>query len=198
MEDLSLHILDIALNSVEAGATLIEITLREDLKADLMEMEVKDNGRGMNRDVLARVADPFFTTKPKKKSFGLGIPFLKQYAEECGGSFSITSRPGAGTTLRASFKGSHIDRKPIGNLGSTMASLVGGHPEMDFKLSLEKSGNSYYKFDSAELKKELEGVPVDYPPVLAAIREEINAQAAAYALNTHPYPSREGTKGIKE
>lgn len=172
MEDISLHILDIGENSIEAGATRVEIRIKEDIEGDRLTIDVSDNGKGMDRDILSRVADPFFTTRKKKKSFGLGIPLLKQSAESCGGGFGITSEPGRGTNLTSSFKLSHIDLKPMGDLAATMITLISGHPEIDYVLKYAKNGFSY-TLDTGEIKKDLGEVPINFPPVLKIIRDEI-------------------------
>lgn len=174
MEDLSLHILDIAENSMDAGASLIEIGVVEDTAADLFTLRVKDNGRGMDEEMIEKAMDPFFTTKTvRTKKFGLGIPLLAQAAGECEGRFLIDSGPGKGTVITAEFRNSHIDRKPLGDLGATMMVLISGHPEMDFRLTYQKDG-AFYAFDTAEFKKELEGVPINLPDVLRLIKDDIN------------------------
>lgn len=172
MEDLSLHILDIAENSIDAGAGRIEIKITDYMSKDRFMLEIKDNGRGMGEDTMKKIRDPFFTTKTVRR-FGLGIPLLMQSAEECGGRFSIVSEQGRGTVVSAEFRRSHIDRKPLGDVGSTMMVLVGGHPEIDFSLVYERDGFSY-RFDTAELKRELDGVSINLPEVLKLIREDIN------------------------
>lgn len=174
MEDLSLHILDIAENSIDAGADLIEIEITEDTENDLFTLRIRDNGRGMDEETVKKVMDPFFTTKTvRAKKFGLGIPLLAQAARECEGRFLIDSGKGEGTVITVEFRNSHIDRKPLGDLGSSMMVLVSGHPEMDFMLTYKKD-NFYYKFDTRELKKELDGVPINLPDVLKLIKDDIN------------------------
>lgn len=172
MEDLSLHLLDIAENSIDAGATRVDIIIKESSAADILTFGISDNGRGMDAAMLEKVCDPFFTTK-KVRKFGLGIPLLKQAAEECDGSFSIDSSPGKGTTTTALFRRSHIDRKPLGNIGSSMAVLIAGHPDMDFTLTYERDSFSY-RFDSSALKENLDGVPINLPDVLKLVQEDIN------------------------
>lgn len=164
--------MDIAENSINAGAKKIVIRIVEDPGQDIYSLSVEDDGPGIDGDILHKVEDPFFTTS-RKKRFGLGIPLLKQAAIECGGRFNIASVPGKGTTLFASFKLSHIDLKPLGDLGSTMLALIGGHPEIRYVLFYEKDG-FYYGFDTEELKESLEGVPVNLPEVLMSIRASIN------------------------
>ena len=123
MKELSLHILDIAQNSVKAGATLIQITIEEDTVADTLRITVADNGCGMDKDLLQRVRDPFTTTRTTRK-VGMGIPLLEAAAVQCGGGLDIQSQPGVGTTLTAWFGLSHIDRAPVGDMPGTMGVIV--------------------------------------------------------------------------
>lgn len=179
MEDLSLHMLDMAENAVDAGAKRVEIEILEDSRSDRLTLSIKDDGRGMEEDFLRRVSDPLFSGK-KSKRFGLGIPLLAQAAAECDGNFSITSEPGKGTSILAAFRLSHIDRKPLGDVGATMAALIGGHPEMDFLLRLERDG-SLYIFDTERLRGLLEGVPLSTPVLLKLIKDDINEAIKAPA-----------------
>ena len=174
MEDLSLHILDIVENSIDAGAGLVEIDLTEESTTDRFAITIKDNGRGMTPETIKKVMDPFFSTKTvRAKKFGLGIPFFAQAAEECNGKFFITSKEGKGTVISAEFQNSHIDRKPLGDMGSTMMVLISGHPEIDYLFTYRKDGFSYI-FDTIELKKELNDVPINLPDVLKLIKDDIN------------------------
>ena len=172
VEDLSLHILDIVENSIAAGARRVEIAITESRAEDTFVLIIKDDGRGMDEETVGKLRDPFFTTKTVRR-FGLGIPLLAQSAEEGGGGLSIESVQGQGTVLTARFRRSHIDRKPLGDVGATMMILIGGHPEMDFSLDFSADHRSY-RFDSAALKKELEGVPINEPDVLQLIKGDIN------------------------
>jgi hypothetical protein len=171
MEDLSLHILDIAENSVDAGADTIEITVKEDTKGDLFTVEIKDNGRGMDEGTIHAVTDPFFTTKTVRR-VGLGLPFLKQAAEECEGHFFISSEKGKGTTVSVSFRNSHIDRKPLGDVGASIMVLLAGNPEVDVLFTYKKDDYTYV-MDTREIREELAEVPMNSPEVLKLIREDI-------------------------
>ncbi|MCL4457160.1 MAG: ATP-binding protein [Nitrospirae bacterium] len=175
MEDLSLHMLDIAENSIDADATKVEIKVVVNEADDRFTLIITDNGKGIDAETLKMVKDPFFSTKTvRKKKFGLGIPLLAQAAEECNGAFRIESHQDRGTVITAVFQNSHIDRKPLGDIGATMAVLIGGHPDMDFLLSYERNGLSY-KLNTVELKKELQDVPINLPDVLKLIKEDINS-----------------------
>lgn len=91
MRELSLNILDIAQNSISAGASLITIDVSESREAHLLTLTVSDNGCGMDEEQLQNVCDPFFTTRTTRK-VGMGIPLFRLAAEQTGGSFEITSK----------------------------------------------------------------------------------------------------------
>jgi predicted metal-dependent phosphoesterase TrpH/anti-sigma regulatory factor (Ser/Thr protein kinase) len=109
---LSLHVLDIVQNSIAASAKRIEILVAEDTERDILSIEISDDGNGMDAEALERARDPFYTTKTTRR-VGLGVPLLAQAARECDGKFQITSEPGSGTTIKASFRRSHPDRNQI-------------------------------------------------------------------------------------
>jgi len=148
MQDLSLHILDIAENAIRARANKIIIEIMEDAGKDRLTVKIEDNGLGMDRKILKRAADPFFTTKENKK-FGLGLSLFSQSAEEAGGGIKIKSKKGAGTKITAVFKLSHPDMKPKGDILETMAALVAANPKTRFIYKYKKGDCSYY-FDSCD------------------------------------------------
>ncbi len=136
MREIALHLLDIAENSVAAGAYSVEIAVYEDLHSDRLCVRVKDDGKGMDADLLARVVDPFITSRTTRK-VGLGIPLFKEAAENCNGSLEITSLPGKGTCVEASFQHSHIDRMPLGDLTGTMLTLVVAYPNIHWEFTYQ-------------------------------------------------------------
>jgi signal transduction histidine kinase len=150
MEDISLHILDIAENSIRAKAENINIKLIEDKKNDLITLTVEDDGVGFDNKAKEYALDPFFTTK-KGKKIGLGLAFLSHSAEEAGGALKIESERGRGTTVIATFRLGHIDRKPLGNLNETITCLKVTHPEINLTFDYVKinnrgsNGNAYNK-----------------------------------------------------
>jgi hypothetical protein len=141
MEDLSLHILDIAENSIMADATRILITVNENEPKDLLTIRVTDNGRGMSGPERKKALDPFFTTKGKRT--GLGLPFLAQAAGQSGGSLTIDSTPGKGTKVVARFRHGHIDRPPFTKMAETMTVLILSHPEIDFRYLHRRNGKTF-------------------------------------------------------
>lgn len=133
MEDLSLHILDVAENSVTSGAKNVRITIDEDTSRNLMTIEIEDDGSGMDEETLNKVRNHSFTSK-KTRRFGLGLALLSQSANEAGGDLKIESKKGEGTRIVATFQLDHIDLKPLGNMNETMEALIIGNPKVDFKL----------------------------------------------------------------
>lgn len=166
MRELSLHILDILQNSLEAGASRVELSLEEDLVNDRFSITVRDNGRGMDAAQIARATDPFFTTRTTRH-VGLGLPLLAAAAEHCGGGLHITSTPGEGTTVEAVFQHSHIDRAPLGNIqGSLLAFVMSDTVAQTCDLSYRHRVNDReFAFDTADIRRELEGVPLSHPMV---------------------------------
>ena len=165
MRELSLHILDIAKNSVKAGAGLIEIVIDENEEKNLLSIGIYDDGCGMSEEFLKTVKDPFSTTRTTRK-VGMGIPLFMAAAEACGGGLSITSEVGVGTRLDVTFEHNHIDRAPLGDMAGTMQTLVSGSPEIDFLYRHTKNGQEFV-LDTREIKNILGGVPLDTPDVLA-------------------------------
>ena len=149
MEDLSLHILDIVENSIRAGAKTVEIRISEDLKRDVLEIEIRDDGRGMDASTVEKAADPFFTTKSVRK-VGLGLSLFEAAARRAEGEFCLSSRPGEGTTVGATFQHSHIDRQPLSDMGKTLMILMIANPEVHFRFLHRKDGHEY-QVDSKQL-----------------------------------------------
>jgi anti-sigma regulatory factor (Ser/Thr protein kinase) len=187
MQDLSLHLLDIIENSVRAKAKNITISIHADLTRNRLRFKVEDDGVGMDEITLHRAMDPFYTSKAERtKKVGLGIPLFKQNAENCDGRFTMCSTPGKGTMLEAIFAFDHIDRMPIGSLADTLVNSIIGHPEVDWTISLVRSGYADvkdFRFSTREVREELgEDVPLTYPDVIQYIRETIEEGIANTAM----------------
>lgn len=156
MTELSLNILDIAENSVKAGASLTEITVSVMSADNLLEIIIRDNGCGMTEEQVKKVIDPFYTTRTTRK-VGLGVPFFKESAEAAGGSFLVNSKVGVGTTVKASYELSHIDRMPMGDLTATIHTLVTMHEDIDFLFTYKVDENEFV-LDTRELREILGGI----------------------------------------
>lgn len=155
LEDLSAHVLDISENSTMAGADEVEITINEDEREDLLLFSVKDNGRGMSPEFVAKVTDPFTTTRTTRR-VGMGLPFLRQSAELCGGALTINSTVGVGTTITATFKYSSVDRPPLGDMPATVMTLVMGSPNVHWRYRHLVNGREFL-LDTDEIAAALDG-----------------------------------------
>lgn len=175
MKELSLNILDIAENSVKAGASLIKIFITE--TAEKLTVTISDNGCGMNDEILKSVENPFYTTRTTRK-VGMGIPLLKLAAEQTGGSVKIVSTTQGenhGTSVTADFFKNHIDFTPLGDITQTLITLIQGHPDVDF-LFKHKTKNGEVNLNTAELRKVLDGIPLNTYDVIVWIKEYLKEQ----------------------
>ncbi len=172
MRELALHILDIAENSISAGASRIKIIINEDVTADTLKIIIEDNGKGMDEMTLAKITDPFVTSRTTR-NVGLGIPFFKAAAEACQGYLTIQSKIDQGTTVEVLFQHSHIDRMPLGDITSTLMTLIIGTPDVNWVFEYHHN-QSRFIFDDSEIKSELEGVPLSEPAVMKFIRNMLN------------------------
>lgn len=178
MDEFSLYVLDIVNNSTRAGARNIRIFLREE--GEDLYFTVEDDGCGMSEEQLARLRDPFFTTR-KTRKVGLGVPFLVMLAEMTGGWVKIASKQAAGegedhgTKLEAKFGLHHVDFLPLGDLCGTVTTLIQGAPDTDF-LYLHTRGEKQVRLDTKELRQVLGDLSLAEPEVLAWIRENLAEQ----------------------
>ena len=172
MKELSLHILDIAQNSIVAGAKTIGITITEDTENDLLTIEITDDGRGMQPEVLASVIDPYTTSRTTRK-VGLGLPLLNDACLSTGGKLSVESELGNGTKVMATLGLNHIDRQPLGDIAGVVVMLISANPCIRFLYSHTRNGNQYL-LDTDEVREALDNIPLNTPEVGRMLREMIN------------------------
>lgn len=180
MLELALHVLDILQNTAEAGATRVRLTILEDQPADCLTITVDDNGRGMDQQTARRVLDPFYTTRTTRH-VGLGLPLFAAAAEGAGGKLTIRSQPGRGTTVETTFQLSHPDRQPLGDMAGTLLAflLTGQAPDLVYEHRVladrAVAGNlpveNQFTFDTADIRAELAGVPLNQPQVAQWLAE---------------------------
>ena len=171
MRELSMHILDLAQNSIVAGATLIEIEVIADTSADTLKITIRDNGKGMSPEFLAKVQDPFTTTRTTRR-VGLGIPMFAEAARECDGGLTVESEQGKGASVEATFRLSHIDRAPLGDIASTLIALIAANPDIDIRYRQQADAEEFI-LDTRDIKTELDGVPINENAVLKWIGDYI-------------------------
>ena len=178
MKELSLNILDVAENSVKAGATLTQILLTE--QGNVLTLEIVDDGCGMSADIVRSVIDPFYTTRTTRK-VGMGIPLLKLACEQTGGSLAISSVTqeddpvNHGTHVTATFYTDHIDFTPLGDVSASILTLIQGHPDTDFLFRHERNGRAV-ELDTRELREVLEDVPLNSYDVMEWIGGNLQEQ----------------------
>lgn len=181
MREISLHILDIVQNSIAAGASLVTVTITESTAENLFKVVIGDNGRGMDKELVERVIDPFTTSRSTRK-VGLGIPLFKLAAENTGGSFRISSEVGVGTTVYADFVLDSIDRQPLGDISGTMLGLFTSYESIDF-LYRHEAGGKVFEADTRELKKVLDGISFKEPAIFEWLSGYLNDGERELVLN---------------
>jgi len=174
LKELSLHLLDMVQNSIEAGASKIEIIIEEDFKKDVLVMEVSDNGRGMSEEQITEVLDPFYTTR-QTRHIGLGIPLLLEACRRCDGNLEIHSQPGKGTRIKATFGHSHIDRAPLGDIPSVLMTVLFAENNIDW-LYCHKINQEEFLLESSEIRKELVDIPITHPKVRSWLLDYLNKE----------------------
>ncbi len=171
MKELALHVLDLVQNSLTAEATEISVIIEEDLEKNVLRLLVQDNGRGMSRELSEKVLDPFVTSRTTRK-VGMGLPLLKFAAEQAGGWLQLRSIEGKGTTVETVFQHDHIDRAPLGDMASTLVSMIALNPECRFRYA-HFVCQRVFRMDSEQIIDLLGDVPLGHPQVVAWLGDYI-------------------------
>lgn len=174
MRELSLNVLDIAQNSISAGASVVEITVDENTGLSRLTIIIKDNGCGMDEESVKNVMDPFYTTRTTRK-VGMGVPLFKMAAEMTGGSLEIDSEVGKGTTVKTVFCTDNVDFTPLGDIDSTIVTLITMNSDVNFIYSLKVDGEEF-RLSTQQLKEILGDVPLDMPEVVMWLKEYLKEQ----------------------
>lgn len=177
MRELSLNVLDIAQNSIAAAATQIQMEVVERTDAHTLTIGIYDNGCGMTDEQVKSVLDPFYTTRTTRK-VGMGVPLFKMAAEQTGGTLTVSSKVGIGTNIKAVFHTDSVDFTPLGDMASTVTTLVSMNTEIQF-LYRQKVDKKEFVFDTAEIREILGDVPLSEPAVMQWMREFIEENTKA-------------------
>jgi len=170
MRELSLHILDLVQNAIEAGATKVSLEIIEERQnKNTLLIRVEDNGRGMEEATLKRVTDPFVTSRNTRR-IGLGLSLIHMSTQMCEGYLNIVSDLGRGTMVEALYKHSHIDRPPMGNIAETIRSIIIGNPELNFSYS-HRVDRKKFSLTTQEMIEILGDIPLTEPMVLVWLQE---------------------------
>ena len=171
MQEIAMSILDIAYNSIRANASLIKILIHDSNNLNIINIQIIDNGKGMEQATIKKVIDPFYTTRTTRK-VGLGIPMFKENIEATGGKFSIESTINVGTKVEGEFVKGHIDCPPMGNIVDTIITLIQADDKIDY-LFKYTSDNFEFVLDTKEIKKILDGIPINLPDVIIWLKDYI-------------------------
>lgn len=182
MRELALHILDLTQNAREAGARHVAVTVTEIPDDDRLTIEIRDDGRGMDAATVARVTDPFFTTRTSRH-VGLGLPLAAAGAQQAGGGIAIQSAPGQGTCVTLTYQWHHWDRPPVGDLPATLMAVLLGDADLTLRY-VHQVGQQVFSLDSQELHQALEGVPLSHPAVRAWLKDYLYEGEAALAVQS--------------
>ena len=180
MRELSLHILDIAENGITAGADCIQILINENRRQDLLTIAIADNGRGMPAEKLENPNDPFITSRTTRR-VGMGLSLLAAAAQRCDGKLTIETEAGSGTRVTATFRYSHIDRAPVGDMAATITTLIMGNPRIDFVYRHIVNAEEFM-LDTRELKEGSEDNSLTDPVLLQHLTQSIRNSLNRLAL----------------
>jgi anti-sigma regulatory factor (Ser/Thr protein kinase) len=194
MLELALHILDIAENSVRAGAKTVFIDITEDRIKDRLTIKIRDDGTGMDETTLKRAMDPFYTSK-KVRKVGLGLPMLAEAAKSTGGSFTLESHEGVGTCMDVEFQLGHLDRQPLGDLAGALVTLIAGNDGVDFVCRHECEGR-VFTLDTRDVRNEIGDIPMNHVEIVKFIRQHIMeglSEIGSEAKSSHHFEGGYGT-----
>lgn len=158
MKELSLHILDIAQNSVRAESNNIKIIVIEDIKNNIFSFSIDDDGKGIDDKILETIRNPFTTTR-KTRNVGLGIPLLDSTCKSCNGMLVIKKKK-RGTYIKAEMEMNHIDRPPLGDIVSTISGLMISNEKINI-IYEHFFNNDSFEISTNEIKSVLDTVPIN-------------------------------------
>ena len=197
MRELSLHILDLAQNSIEAGAHNVIIEINEN-ENGFFVFRISDDGHGMSEEMVQKIRDPFVTTRTTRK-VGMGIPFMDMVTKQCGGHLLIQSRKGKGTVVEAAFAKDNIDRPPLGDIVSSIKVLLVGTPYLELKF-IYKIGTSGFDIDTRVIRSLL-GDEADFtrPEVYTWLEEYLKQEISQLGVSRrYKMKTLEDLKALRE
>ena len=166
-----MHVYDLMENSTAANAKDIKLTIVDSLKNNDFHFTIEDNGKGMSPEFLAKVTDPWTTSRTTRK-VGLGLPLIKMNTENMGGGMNIESEVGKGTVLNFWFQHDHIDRPPMGDLAGSLVMLFSAHEDIHF-IYTHITDDGEFVFDTDEVKEALDGIPMNDVHIMKYLKEMI-------------------------
>lgn len=171
MKDLSLHVMDLLQNSTVVDSSIITLDIIDSIKDNIFKFTITDDGRGMSKEFLSKVTDPYSTTRTTRK-VGLGLPLIKMNSEHCNGGFELESTLGKGTKLTFWFEHNHLDRPPMGDLAGVFVLTIAQNEAIQFKLNYQTDVDTF-EFDTLEVKEALDGMSLNNMDIIKMLREMI-------------------------
>ena len=171
MKELSMHVYDLMENSTAANATEVRLTVRDSKKDNVYAFTIEDNGKGMSPEFMAKVTDPYTTSRTTRK-VGLGLPLIKMNTTHCGGGMKLQSELGKGTRLDFWFQLDNIDRPPMGDLSGTIVMLCAAHQDIHI-IYTHTTDSGEFTFDTEEIKEALDGMDMNDVKVFKWLKEMV-------------------------
>ena len=181
MKELAMHVYDLMENSTAANSTEVKLTIRDSLKDNIYAFTIEDNGKGMTPEFMAKVTDPYTTSRTTRK-VGLGLPLIKMNTENCGGGMKLQSEVGKGTRLDFWFQHNHWDRPPMGDLAGTIVMLCAAHEDIHI-IYKHITDEDEFVFDTNEIKEALDGMSMNDVKVMGWLKDMVQENLEAIHYN---------------
>ena len=166
-----MHVYDLMENSTAANSTEVQLTIKDSLKDNIYAFTIVDNGKGMTPEFMAKVTDPYTTSRTTRK-VGLGLPLIKMNTENCGGGMKLQSEVGKGTRLDFWFQHNHWDRPPMGDLAGTIVMLCAAHQDIHI-VYRHITDDGEFVFDTNEIKEARDGMDMNDVKVFNWLKEMV-------------------------
>ena len=176
-----MHVYDLMENSTAANSTEVKLTIRDSLKDNIYAFTIEDNGKGMTPEFMAKVTDPYTTSRTTRK-VGLGLPLIKMNTENCGGGMKLQSEVGKGTRLDFWFQHNHWDRPPMGDLAGTIVMLCAAHEDIHI-IYKHITDEDEFVFDTNEIKEALDGMSMNDVKVMGWLKDMVQENLEAIHYN---------------
>ena len=176
-----MHVYDLMENSTAANSTEVKLTIRDSLKDNIYAFTIEDNGKGMTPEFMAKVTDPYTTSRTTRK-VGLGLPLIKMNTENCGGGMKLQSEVGKGTRLDFWFQHNHWDRPPMGDLAGTIVMLCAAHEDIHI-IYKHITDEDEFVFDTDEIHEALDGMSMNDVKVMGWLKDMVQENLEAIHYN---------------
>ena len=181
MKELAMHVYDLMENSTAANSTEVKLTIRDSLKDNIYAFTIEDNGKGMTPEFMAKVTDPYTTSRTTRK-VGLGLPLIKMNTENCGGGMKLQGEVGKGTRLDFWFQHNHWDRPPMGDLAGTIVMLCAAHEDIHI-IYKHITDEGEFVFDTDEIHEALDGMSMNDVKVMGWLKDMVQENLEAIHYN---------------